>query len=290
MRFHVASLVVAVAALAVGDATQLEAGADQHALLRNRVRSEMARPRLNFKNTVNAVAGVATLPPVTLPPVPKATLPPVPKLTLPPVLPPLTLPPALPKIPDLVTPVGQIIDGPLKGAITYTVDGINNYVENRLVDDLKMAAEELVKQLNNLACVRDESRFALTLVCAYQVQAQICLNTGGAAPGCLPWWTFLVKKILVAVGQVTFSFILRCTFYHIFKQLPGLCRGRAFGIAGTIANFAVADPYTSVCTIVIGCSCGLDTCTFACQNEEQTAQCYGDTYADAFKDMLEALA
>ena len=249
MRFQGAILAVAcVGALlaCAADATQLKASADQRALLRTSL--AVAEEKIGFKKTVKATGDGAS----------KAGGAAV----------------------DGVAEAGETIGAPIAQAVA----AVNSYVDNQLVSDLTAAGNTIKNQLANLVCDNTGGIFAVTVSCSLALAAAVCAATEGAAPGCVDKSLELYEKLAIAIGLAAVAVIFRCTYFHILRQIPGLCEGRAYGIATHVANAVVADPYTSVCTLTIGCSCGPSSCTFECANDPSV--CYGSTYTDAFKAML----
>lgn len=180
-----------------------------------------------------------------------------------------------------VSNVGETVGAPIAKAMS-------NFDGKILVNSLTVAGNAIKNQLDKLVCNNDAGLFAVTLSCSLALTSAICTSTNNFAPGCIPAWKAPFDKIVTIIGLSAIMMILRCTFFHVLRQLPGLCEGRAYGIAQNVANLAVKDPYSSACSLTIGCSCGPDSCAFACANDASV--CYGSAYTDAFEDMLDVFS
>jgi hypothetical protein len=280
MRFHVAALVaVCVAALlaCAAHAAQLKATADQRALLRNSVRNEMAvagplkaagKAAKSGTKAAGNVASTATAGATNVANTAAAA--------------------AADAAADAAAATAAAAAAAAKAAAAATA-AIDSYVDKELVDDLKVVGNAIKNQLDKLVCGNEIAYAATVISCSISLAAGVCSATSGAAPGCVPSSFKLMEKVAIAVGLSAVSIIFRCTYYHILKTIPGLCRGRAYGIAQFVANSMVSDPYTNICTASIGCGCGPESCMFACANEEQAAICEGATYTNAMKSMLDIL-
>jgi hypothetical protein len=170
--------------------------------------------------------------------------------------------------------------------VAKVIGKMDSYVDNQLVKDLTIAGNKIKDALEKIVCNNDAGMFAVTLSCSVALQAAICSATKGAAPGCLPGDEVftLTQRILISLGLSTVSLVFRCTYFHILRQIEGLCEGRAYGIAMQVANAVVADPYSVACSLTVGCSCGPSSCSFSCANDP--AVCHSKTYTDAVKAFL----
>jgi hypothetical protein len=161
------------------------------------------------------------------------------------------------KASSTVGSVGTAIGAPVANVISK----IDSYVDNTLVKDLTVVGNAIKDQLDKLVCGSDVGLLAVTVACSLSLSTAICSAFSGAAPGCVPESFKLMEKVAIAVGLTAVSIIFRCTFYHILKTLPGLCKGRAYGIASltpwcpTLTR--ICAPLLSAAHVVLpaACSC-----------------------------------
>jgi hypothetical protein len=182
-----------------------------------------------------------------------------------------------------ITKVAETIAAPVVNVGADVIRRIDSYVDNTLVNDLRIIGKAINDILDKLVC-SDVGIFATTLACSLSLTSAVCGATAGAAPGCITGVASQLARLAIAVSTATLALFLRCTYFHILRTIDGLCEGRAYGIAMQVANGVVADPYTIACSLSIGCACGPTSCSFSCANDP--AVCYGDTWKDGGKDFF----
>jgi hypothetical protein len=71
-----------------------------------------------------------------------------------------------------------------------------------------------------------------------------------------------MEKVAATLGLAAIGLIFRCSYYHVLKNIPGLCDGMAYGIATQIGYAVTSDPYSIACNSAVYCGCG--SCTYSC--------------------------
>ncbi|GBG29300.1 Hypothetical Protein FCC1311_055222 [Hondaea fermentalgiana] len=162
---------------------------------------------------------------------------------------------------------------------------IDNYMNNHFVDDLEWMGKQIAEAYD-VFCGIDVAVVAVIYACSIALNAALCAATSGCGPWCGPDKK-LIHKILEMVGVSVAYNLIKCGAYHSLKEIDGLCKGRAMGVADQLALSYLGDPFTPTCNTAVSCSCG--DCWWECSYEVH-AVCQGNTWKQGVKAIADALA
>jgi hypothetical protein len=165
-------------------------------------------------------------------------------------------------------------------ALVYGTHTVDDYVQNHLVSDLEWLGDQIGKFL----CDTPGLQSLEVLACSTALNAAACAATDGMAPHCANTVDqALVTTLLSTIKEASFDLVVSCAVYHVLKR-TGMCGGIAYSLGYQLATNLMDDPYSSICSAAVSCSCDTDKCLFTCG---YPVPAYCD--AQGFKDDAKAI-
>lgn len=177
-------------------------------------------------------------------------------------------------------------------ALIHGTQTVDDYVEHHLVSDLEWLGDQLGKFL----CDTPGIQTAEVILCSTALNAAACAATDGMAPHCANTVDqALVTTLLSTIKETAFDMVVSCAVYHVLKR-TGMCGGIAYSLGYQLATNLMDDPYSSICTVAVSCSCDSDKCLFSCgypvpaycdaQGFQDDAKAIGDAITSVAKASL----